>query len=96
MKSHSVEMLLCMPLLLLLLLLLRIRIKIRIYSLSIIMNANFSPTLLPQLFVVLFLNSSAPFPATLEFYKKLDSFIGPQLTNLANIVCEQSAKKQSR
>ena len=61
------------------------------------MNANFSPTLLPQtLLVVLFLNSSAPFPATLEFYKKLDSFIGPQLTNLANIVCEQSAKKQSR
>ncbi|KAK3738728.1 hypothetical protein QZH41_018103 [Actinostola sp. cb2023] len=35
---------------------------------------------------------SAP-PPNLDFYKKLDSFIGPQLTNLANIICEQTAKK---
>ncbi|KXJ08469.1 Vacuolar fusion protein CCZ1-like [Exaiptasia diaphana] len=35
---------------------------------------------------------SAPSP-NLDFYKKLDSFIGPQLTNLANIICEQTAKK---
>ena len=39
---------------------------------------------------------SGPFPTNVEFYKKLDAFIGPQLTNLANIVCEQSAKKQPR
>ncbi|XP_048575967.1 vacuolar fusion protein CCZ1 homolog isoform X2 [Nematostella vectensis] len=35
---------------------------------------------------------SAPFP-TLDFFKKLDMFIGPQLTTLANVICEQSSKK---
>lgn len=36
---------------------------------------------------------AAPNPSV-EFYRKLDLFIGPQLTNLANIICEQTAKKQ--
>ncbi|XP_031567120.1 vacuolar fusion protein CCZ1 homolog [Actinia tenebrosa] len=35
----------------------------------------------------------APNPSV-EFYRKLDGFLGPQLTNLANIICEQTAKKQ--
>lgn len=33
---------------------------------------------------------------TLDFYKKIDNFIGPQLTTLANVIGEQSAKKQQR
>ncbi|XP_015763387.1 PREDICTED: vacuolar fusion protein CCZ1 homolog [Acropora digitifera] len=36
---------------------------------------------------------SDPYPS-LELYKRIDTFIGPQLTTLANIVGEQSAKKQ--
>lgn len=33
---------------------------------------------------------------TLDFFRKIDNFIGPQLTTLANIIGEQSAKKQQR
>ena len=36
---------------------------------------------------------SDPYPS-LDLYKKIDNFIGPQLTTLANVIGEQSAKKQ--
>ncbi|KAJ7362139.1 vacuolar fusion protein ccz1 [Desmophyllum pertusum] len=36
---------------------------------------------------------SGPYPS-LDFFRKIDNFIGPQLTTLANVVGEQSAKKQ--
>ena len=36
-----------------------------------------------------------PYPS-LDFFKKIDSFVGPQLTTLANVIGEQSAKKQQR
>ena len=43
-------------------------------------------------FVLFLFFFSGPYPS-LDFYKKVDNFIGPQLTTLANVICEQSAKK---
>ncbi|XP_027056705.1 vacuolar fusion protein CCZ1 homolog isoform X2 [Pocillopora damicornis] len=41
--------------------------------------------------ICLMISGSYP---TLDFFRKIDNFIGPQLTTLANIIGEQSAKKQ--
>jgi len=32
----------------------------------------------------------------MDLFRKIDNFIGPQLTTLASVVGEQSAKKQQR
>ena len=36
-----------------------------------------------------------PYPS-MDLFRKIDNFIGPQLTTLASVVGEQSAKKQQR
>ena len=36
-----------------------------------------------------------PYPS-MDLFRKIDTFIGPQLTTLASVVGEQSAKKQQR